>query len=250
MKTMLAFLLMLIVCSSMLKAQNKFRADFDCKQQQITDSMLFRRFISSDLSFESYKDSLVGFQSAYGKNKQFEGLSQDAALTALSFYPELSDTRIHFKYRPIAWTMNARPAVSNLFHSGEKDNFLVLINNNEGKHKGLSYDSLSFNIQVGFFAHEFAHILEYKEMNDLKAMRFSVRYMLFPNFKKKVERYTDYLATKHRLANPMFERVESVLNNPYASETYKNRIRRFYLSPDEIFCIWLSNTNQGNRLVK
>lgn len=160
-----------------------------------------------------------------------------AAKKAVAAFPKLKDVKIKFvfkKLQAISATMMAQPKFSTTFFNPENKEYIIYINNNEGRSKGLNYSEMSFDIQVGWIAHELGHILDYKNRNALSMIGFGVNYVVLPKFKEKVEHTADILAINRGLGKELLTGVEFLLSHPNISERYKNKIKKFYLSVDKI----------------
>jgi hypothetical protein len=194
-----------------------------------------------------YSDSLQFFETKFGKNKQIPENVKAGVLVALSHYPELATTNIQFKPKRIKYTMNARPKFGNIFKKKNNRNYVVLLNNEKGKNKGMTIDSLSFSVLVAWFGHEFAHIYTYEKMSNVQITFFSIKYLFSSNYKRKVERYTDYINIARGLGKPTYIGMDYILTDKSISAKYRRKKEKFYLSPDEIKCLWETNLlNQTN----
>jgi len=182
---------MLLIYAGTVLSQHTFFTEVNCLQIDAIDSIVFSKFIHTKLDSNSYSDSIYYFNDKYGKYKILTTETRYDALCAFSFYPELEHTHIRIKYKSIKGTMNARPLIKNIFLKRNDQRYVVIINNNKGRHKGLPYNSLSFNIKVGWLAHELAHISTYQQMSKWQTVKFSLFYVLSASFKRKTERYTD-----------------------------------------------------------
>ncbi len=160
-------------------------------------------------------------------------------ILALSFFPELADSRIVFKYGKIKGTMNARPDVLNLFRHPSNRKYFLVINNNKGKYKGVNLDSLSVNARIGWFGHELAHIYTYYLMNNYQTLLFSIKYMTSTAYVRKAERYTNYLAINHGLTFAIYEGEKYLLQDMLVQDQYKKRTIDRSLSLNEYKCLWL-----------
>lgn len=172
-------------------------------------------------------DSLLAL---YGNNKTIPGEYLHQALLALSYYPELKDTRIEFRYSDEKTTMAARPVIGSLFC---KRRYLVLINN-DPDFDGIPLDKVPFNAQVGVIGHELAHIADYESRNLWGILEVLFSYA-GPRHKPHFERTTDKETIIRGLGWQLYDwAVYSMEDNPYATEAYKDFKRRHYMSPDEI----------------
>lgn len=175
-----------------------------------------------------------------GKRNIPQKYMRDVVL-ALSYFPELADSRILFKYKKIKGTMNARPGMLNLFRHPSNRKYILALNNNKGKYEGVSLDSLSVNARIGWFSHEIAHIYTYYLMNNYQTLLFSIKYLAVPKFVKKTERYTNSVAIARGLAFAIYEGENYLLKDNKISDYYKKITLYRSLSFDEYKCLWFQS---------
>ncbi len=181
----------------------------------------------SDYYYDS-RDSLI---KVHGFNKIFTPEYELPAIIALSFYPELDSTRIEFKSKKLKRLGNAKPKMDFLFRKQINRHYVIIVNKNTEDILGLQFNDIPFNAQTGFFGHELAHILDYKEKNNLKLIFFVARYMFM---QKSIERYTDKMAIEHNLGRQLYELRSFIMKNPYTDEDYLKFKRNNYLNCEEI----------------
>ena len=167
----------------------------------------------------------------YGSTKVLLHEYKEPILIALSYYPELKETPIEFKYSREATTMAARPIYSSLLYG--KRSYQVLINN-DPDFKGIPLSAVPFNAQVGVIGHELAHIVEYENRSLWGVMELGCRY-LNKHFKPHFERSTDKETIVRGLGWQLYDWAKySMYDNPYATEEYKQFKRKTYMRPEEI----------------
>lgn len=159
-------------------------------------------------------------------------------LTALSYYPELSQVKIRFLQKSIRQTMNARPAPGNIFRKKADRIYTIIVNDNKGKHKGLQYSELSSIMRTGWLGHELAHICAYTKMDAWPTLCFAVKYVLSKKYVRKVERYTDLVTIEHGLALPLYLGTDYLLRNQEIGERYRQYAIVNGLSLSEIKFFW------------
>ena len=173
---------------------------------------------------------------AFGRNKIIPGEMEDVILTALSFYPALVNTHIKFIYEQNIRksVMQAQPKVSTLFRNKPNRVYVVKISRylklNQEK---LDITTLPFEVLVGWIGHELGHIMDYKDRSGLGMVGFGVKYWLSESFLKKAERRADLYALKHGLGDKIISTKNFVLNHIDIPVSYKERIKRLYMSPEE-----------------
>jgi len=160
-----------------------------------------------------------------------------AFYTAASHYPELQETRIEFRIKPLKTTMATRPAKF-LFRSRQKRVYRVYINN-KLNFNGVYLSSLNYDQQVGIIGHELAHILDYSHKSLFRLIGDGIGY-LFPSFRRKFEEDTDIRTIKHDLGWQLFDFVDFIMNRSNASESYLRMKKRIYMNEYEIKTIILS----------
>jgi hypothetical protein len=173
---------------------------------------------------------------AYGKHKTIPIELEEVILTALSFYPELANTRIEFIYHENIRksVMQAQPKVVSLLRGKKKRVYKVKISRylklNDDQ---LDITTLPFEVLVGWIGHELGHIMDYKDRSGLAMVGFGAKYWLSINFLKEAERRADIFALNHGLGERIMSTKTFVLDHEHIPVPYKKRIRRLYMSPEE-----------------
>ena len=170
-------------------------------------------------------------RSQFSNNKFLYEKYELQTLIALSFYPELKNTKISFRRKELKTTMAARPKGIEIFRVKGKRHYIIYIN--DFPSAKVSPDSVSFNAQVGIIGHELAHIVEYEKFSSLKIVYVGLSYFN-KKFKTKFERATDLRTINHGLLWQCYDFALYVHNNkntPAEHITYK---KQFYMSPEEI----------------
>lgn len=209
-KFCIVILLLLRLSPSILKAQEFFKMEIICTDYCLDDSALFFKDIVRNTSNDGdIAQNTNLFGPYFDKFPQI----RSEILATLNYYPELANARLRFSYKPISQTMNSRPTPGNIFRKKAKRHYSIIVNNNQGKHKGLPFEKLSPNIKAGWIGHELAHICEYEKMNTFQTFWFAVKYVFSKKFIRKVERYTDSVTIEHGLAFPLYDGTEYLLQS-------------------------------------
>ncbi|CAM4256133.1 hypothetical protein ZORO111903_10055 [Zobellia roscoffensis] len=159
---------------------------------------------------------------------------------ALAFYPELKDTPITFKIiKNISQsTMRAQPKFNSLLKSKKKRSYVILISEKikiSGK-EFLTKD-VPKDIMVGWLGHELGHVMDYRDRSNLNLIWFGIKYTFSGSYIKEAERAADTYAVAHGMHNYILQTKRFILDHAEIDEKYKERIRRYYLSPEEIMTI-------------
>ena len=160
--------------------------------------------------------------------------------TALNYYPQLKNIHIEFKFKKNIKksTMQARPTFDSFFKSKTDRRFLILISEKfKIASKEFSTRDIPKDIFIGWIGHELGHIMDYQHRNKANLIWFGLKYLFSDNHIVEAERAADGFAVKHRMEDYILKTKNFILNNTDISEEYKNRIKRYYLSPEEIMVL-------------
>ncbi|MGB5942828.1 MAG: hypothetical protein WBG71_08095 [Leeuwenhoekiella sp.] len=159
------------------------------------------------------------------------------AYKALSYYPELKDTHITFQFKKNIKksTMQAQPRWKSFLRTRKNREYIILIS------KKVQIEDESFRIMdipsdvlIGWLGHELGHVMDYRHRGTLGMLVFGVKYLYSHGHIKEVERAADTFAVAHGMGNYILKTKDFILNHSKISQKYKNRMRRLYLSPEEI----------------
>ena len=195
--------------------------------------------IDCDTNFyllEIYQDSLPFYEKEFGNNKKINIRDKKLKLAfyvALRHYPELKNVHMKVNLKKISATMMAQPTYSFLFHRKEKRHYQIFVNSTQANN-GMYYKDLTFNSQVGWIGHEFAHVLDYSQKSNKDLLVFISKYVSSKKELKKTECEADRIAIRHGLGKQLLEGTNYFYNNKRISKAYREKKRSYYLSPDQI----------------
>ena len=137
----------------------------------------------------------------YGYKKTIPEEIYFPVLKALSFYPELKDTPIIFRFKkPNGKTiMSAQPVVKTMFGLLVQRAYYV----NISRHIKLGSDSLLIedlpeDVLIGWLGHELGHVMDYHQRSVVGMIWFGLNYWLSKPFVKGAERVADEFAVMER----------------------------------------------------
>ncbi|MAU72001.1 MAG: hypothetical protein CML04_07880 [Pseudozobellia sp.] len=162
---------------------------------------------------------------------------QAEAEKALSYYPELNQTSVKFKFKPNIpkSTMRAQPTFWSLFRSRKKRKYVVLISKRvKISDRIFLTEDIPEEIMVGWLGHELGHIMDYKNRSSWNLIWFGIKYSFSGAYIREAERAADTYAVSHGMADYILKTKSFILDNAEIEESYKERIRKYYLSPKEI----------------
>lgn len=134
---------------------------------------LFSQSILTKLPSEVNSDSLIEL---YGKNKHFIPQFQLQSLIALSFYPELKNTKISFMLADKESVAKTTVTFFSLLNTTNK-HFIIYINSNKRRTGMLLLDT-PFDAQVGAIGHELAHVSNFNKKNLPGMVWWAIKYLL------------------------------------------------------------------------
>jgi len=166
-------------------------------------------------------------------NVKYNGKYQPSFYAALQVYPELRDVEIEFDYRNIPTTMQCRPKPFSVLRRSEKRKFLMIFNQNMGKSRGVPLNELSFDARVGLFAHELAHIIDYRRKRSLGIIALGFKYVT-KRGKQELEHTIDRIIIWRGFGHQLYQYAVEVSKNQAISDDYRKRRQSIYLQPEEI----------------
>ena len=181
--------------------------------------------------------SMVSAQNINLDNKIIPESIKKEVIEAISFYPELYDTAIEFKFKDNIKksTMQAQPRFTSFFKRKENREYVILISRNiqiEGEH--FTMEDIPSDVKIGWLGHELGHVMDYRERTNFGMLIFGIKYLFSSAHIKEVERTADPYAIAHGMGDYILKTKNFILDNASLSEKYKERIRRLYISPEEV----------------
>jgi len=170
-------------------------------------------------------------------NKEIPKSIQKQVEKALTYYPELKDTPITFKFKKSIKksTMQAQPRYESFFRSKENRSYIILISEKfHIEDEEFHITDIEDDVFIGWIGHELGHVMDYKYRSTLGMLIFGIKYLFSKQHIKEVERAADTFAVKHGMYEYILATKNFILNNTSISPKYKARIKRLYMSPEEI----------------
>lgn len=172
---LLSLLLPLLVAPTMGMAQWQ-QVPFKRPATDVTDSIV--------VNYEELKKKL-------GKNKEMPPRYEKQILYALSYFPELTDTKIRFRIiQSKKGIIDTRPTMGGLLRHGNKRKYLVTIYDSTERRALPHFANADVNGQVGIVGHELSHIISFKNSTGLGLVGLGIAHMS-PRFMDRYENKTD-----------------------------------------------------------
>lgn len=173
----------------------------------------------------------------FGQNKQIPTLIEKNVLKALSFYPELKNTKISFIFKTNIKTsvMQAQPVFTTLLCKRKNRRYRINISANfKLINAQMPIEKIPDDVMIGWIGHELGHILDYEGRSNAGMVSFGYRYYFYPAYVKQAEMVADSLAVEREMGNYIIATKRFILNHAELPQAYKDKISRLYLSPDVI----------------
>jgi len=170
-------------------------------------------------------------------NKQIPAVIEKNILKALSFYPELKNTTIHFilKGSIKSSVMQAQPVFTTLLRRRKNRTYRINISARfKLTHSEMPIHQIPDDVMIGWIGHELGHILDYESRSNAGMISFGYRYYFSPEYVKIAEIAADTYAVNHGLGHYIISTKRFILDHAELPQAYKDKIARLYLSPDVI----------------
>lgn len=159
---------------------------------------------------------------------------------ALSHYPELRNTPIEFKFKKKIQKsfMQAQPKVSGLIKNKKKRSYFVMISEHiKIENEVFDVKNVPSEVLIGWIGHELGHIMDYRERSGLNMVWFGIKYITSRKYIQEAERAADTYAVNHGLGKYIIATKDFILNHTHLADSYKDRIKKLYLSQEEIMVL-------------
>lgn len=161
----------------------------------------------------------------------------EEARIALSYYPELKDIPIEFKFKKSIKKsfMQAQPDFSDIFKNKRNRSYNILISRSFNiENEEIDISKIPSEVIIGWIGHELGHIMDYQNRSAMNMLWFGIRYVTSRGFLMNAEKDADTFAVNHGMGDYILATKNFILDHAHLSEVYKERIRNLYLSPEEI----------------
>lgn len=191
--------------------------------------------------------SMISIEEINLDNKTIPESIYNEALTALSYFPELKDTEIIFKFKDNIKksTMQAQPLFTSFFKSRKKRGYIILISRRiQIENEEFTIEDIPSEVVIGWLGHELGHVMDYRNRSSMGMLIFGFKYLFSNRHIKEVERAADTFAIAHGMGDYILKTKNFILDHANLSKRYKDRIRKLYMSPEEV--MHLINENSTN----
>jgi predicted class III extradiol MEMO1 family dioxygenase len=188
---------------------------------------VYKVFLKSE-----WQQDFDSLRSIYSSNKIFVKEYELQSLIALSYYPELKNVPITFKYHDIKTTMEVRPEFASAIKNHNRK-YIIFIDNNVHSNEGLLLKDVPFNAQIGVIGHELAHIMDFEKRSIKSLLLLAIDYVTLKNH-ARYERSIDEYAIQRGLGWQELEFADFMQNRSNVASGYKRFKQINYMSSSEI----------------
>jgi hypothetical protein len=145
------------------------------------------------------QDEYNALRQRVGKNKIIPPAFEKQILIALSYFPELVNTEIEFRFEHTNTSFSTRPSIVSILKRSSRRKYIITISDSsKEKLVPLQLKNLDFNAQIGVLGHELSHAADFTRKNSFGLLRVAFG-NLSNRFLDRFERYTDSLCIAHSL---------------------------------------------------
>ncbi|MBF2709593.1 hypothetical protein [Flavobacterium soyangense] len=198
--------------------------------------------IIKEFKRDSLKDNnLASLRSRFGNNKVLSTKYENQMLIALSYFPELKDTKIKFRIKNSTTPLTTRPTLYSMFRSAKKRTYIITISEKSTKYLDtILLKKLNYNAQIGVLGHELCHVSDYLNKGFSKMWNVVVIEIFSKRAVDKFEFNTDLNCINHGLGYQLLDWSINVRENlkranwlgPINLTTNKKKER--YMNPSTI----------------
>ena len=153
----------------------------------------------------------------------------------LAAYPELLPHPIYLRKLPTRYsTMRAQPVLNWQFWRRRSRHYRVDFSSHLEVTEHVRLRELPREVIVGWFAHELGHIVDYLHRPWRGMIAFGLGYALWSRYMREAERRADTIAVDHGFGAEVIATKHYLMDHATLPEHYKQRLRKYYLSADEI----------------
>ncbi|MCP9235624.1 hypothetical protein [Lewinella sp. JB7] len=179
------------------------------------------------------------------QNVEHEQLRQWFAET-LRQYPELLGRPIYLRRIAMRYsTMRAQPVINWQFFRRKYRHYRVDFSNHVEVTAHVRVRELPREVVVGWFAHELGHIVDYLERPWRGMIAFGLGYALWSRYMREAERRADTIAVDHGFGSEIIATKHYLMKHATLPHHYKKRLRKYYLSADEIEALITAYEERG-----
>ncbi len=159
-------------------------------------------------------EQIQELKTKFGYNKIIPTQYETQILIALSYFPELKNTKIEFRLKKTNTPLSSKPKLIGLLQSAKKRKYIITISEaTNSRLEPILLKNLNFNAQIGVLGHELSHVFDYRNKGFSKMTNLLIIEIFS---KKQVDRFenrTDHICINHKLGYQLLDWSKSVREN-------------------------------------
>ncbi|MTI21699.1 hypothetical protein E1176_11765 [Fulvivirga sp. RKSG066] len=168
------------------------------------------------------------------KNVENEKIKK-SFLKVMNAYQSLHDYEVVLIQKPIkSSTMQAQPIIDFKGLLKGVKRYKINLAEYVRDSNELKVADLPKDVLTGWFAHELGHLVDYEPFSNLQMIRYGLKYLISPKFRREAEHAADYIAIDHGFKNEILATKRFILEHDLLEEDYKAKIRKYYLSIEQV----------------
>lgn len=170
-------------------------------------------------------------------NLSYPASLEAAALKAYRHFPELHNNEVTIRISDnfSSAFMQAQPLFVSFFQSRKGRSYLIKVRPTfEVDDRSIALDNIPDTVMTGWLGHEMGHLIDYSHRSNLNLLWLGFRYLLSKRAIVSVERQADLFAIQHGMGDYILATKEFILEKGRFPKWYTDKMRKFYLSPEDI----------------
>ncbi len=164
----------------------------------------------------------------------------------LAEYPELADHPVYLRKLPMRYsTMRAQPVINWQFFRRATRHYRIDFSSHLDVTEHVKVRELPREVVVGWFAHELGHVVDYLDRPWRGMIAFGLGYALWSRYMREAEKRADSIAVDHGFGAEVLATKRYLINHATLPSHYKQRLRKFYLSADELEALITAYEERG-----
>jgi hypothetical protein len=164
----------------------------------------------------------------------------------LQAYPELRGRPIYLRKLAMKYsTMRAQPVINRAFFRRHSRHYRIDFSNHLEVTEHVRVRELPREVVTGWFAHELGHVVDYLHRPWRGMIAFGLGYALWSRYMRKAEQRADTIAVNHGFGAEIVATKNYLMEHASLPMHYKKRLRKYYLSADEIEALILAYEEQA-----
>lgn len=151
-------------------------------------------------------EKLVLLRNNFGKQKSIPKSFENQILIALSYFPELKNTKIKFRLKNRTTPLATRPTFFGMFRSAKNRTYVITISEKSTNYlNAIVLKNIDYNAQIGVLGHELSHISDYLNKGFSEMFTVAINELFY---KKKVDEFefkTDLNCINHGLGYQLLD---------------------------------------------